>query len=181
MSDLAPAPLTPCPIELDSREFKAICDWPFDDPYVGRLLKNDIPRRREFNCCWIWIYRDPPGRLAGFGTLDVCNDCSAFTEGRSHLYIPLLAKNPTIKSLGYGTSILRHLVDEATVIAHQCDWIHDVLFLDVYESNTKAIGLYSKSGFAIVTPEPLLDPDENNKPFVVMAKRISAARPENPC
>ena len=116
MPELAPVPLTPCPIELDSLVFQAICDWPFDDPYVGRLLRNDIPRPERLNCCWIWVYCDPAGRLAGFGTLDVCDDCSEFTEGRSHLYIPLLAKNPTIKSLGYGASIVRHLVDEATVI-----------------------------------------------------------------
>src|SRR5438105_3664538 len=112
-----PIPLTAVLIQLDSPEFEAISGWPFADRFVRRLLQDDIPQRVQFNNCTIWTYRDPDGRLVGFGTLDVCGDCREFTGGKPHLYIPLLAVNPTIKSLGYGTSIVHHLIDEAALLA----------------------------------------------------------------
>lgn len=168
----APIPLMPISIELDSSEFAAIRQWPFADPYVGRLLRHDIPQRVELNNCAIWAYRDPEGRFVGFGTLDLAVDCAVFTAGQVHPYIPLLAVNPTIKSLGYGTSIVRHLIDEAALL-----WLrttcHDVLFLDVYTSNTKAIQVYEKTGFVTITPEPIADPDEAGQAYQIMARRIS--------
>ncbi|HQU44068.1 MAG TPA: GNAT family N-acetyltransferase, partial [Pirellulales bacterium] len=145
MSHGHPIPLTPVPIGIRSEEFQGILGWPFTDAYVGRLLLNDIPQRVQFGNCQIWIYRDPEERLAGFGTLDVCDDCCEFTDGHHHPYIPLLAVNPTIKSRGYGTSIVRHLVDESALLALQ-GHCHDVLFLDVYISNLKAIDVYTKCG-----------------------------------
>jgi GNAT superfamily N-acetyltransferase len=141
MAHRSPIPLTPVLIGLGSREFEAISGWPFADPFVARLLREDIPQRVQFGNCQIWIYRDPDGRLVGFGTLDVCDECREYTEGKLHPYIPLLAVNPTIKSLGYGTSILRHLIDESTLLAFQ-GVCHDVLFLDVYTASEKAIRLY---------------------------------------
>ena len=174
MAHRPPVPLTARLIELDSNEFDAISGWPFADPFVKRLLQEDIPRRVQFNHCSIWTYRDPNGSLIGFGTLDVCGECGEYTGGKLHSYIPLLAINPTIKSRGYGTGIVRHLIDEAALLAlnGQC---HDVLFLDVYTTSEKAIRVYTECGFATVSPEPIPDPNEGEKTYVVMAKRISRA------
>ncbi len=174
MSDRTPIPLTPILIDLASREFEAISGWPFADPFVARLLREDIPQRVQFGYCRIWLYRDPDGRLVGFGTLDMCDDCREFTGGKFHPYIPLLAVNPTIKSLGYGTSIVRHLIDEAAVLACQ-SLCHEVLFLDVYTSSVKAIKVYADCGFAEVNPEPIPDPQEGGKTYLVMAKRVAIA------
>src|SRR4051812_16115546 len=112
MSGPTPIPLTPSLIELDSEEFREICGWPFaaDDSYVNRLLQNDIRQYVQFYSGRIWAYRDPDGRLVGFGALSMSEACRALNGGRPHSYIPLLAVNPTIKSLGFGTSIVRHLI-----------------------------------------------------------------------
>src|SRR5437660_10130046 len=96
-------PLTPVLLALDSREFEAISGWPFADPFVARLLRDDIPQRVQFGNCRIWTYRDPDGRLVGFGTLDVCRECGEYAGGQAHPYSPLLAINPTIKSQPNGT------------------------------------------------------------------------------
>lgn len=167
-----PIPLVHVAIEVDSFEFAAIRNWPFADPYVRRLLHHDIPQRVQSNECTIWAYRDPDGRFVGFGTLDLALDCAAFTAGLHHPYIPLLAVNPTIKSLGYGTSIVQHLVDEAALL-----WLRttcsDLLFLDVYTNNARAIQLYEKVGFSTITPQPIADADEDGKSYQIMARRIS--------
>jgi GNAT superfamily N-acetyltransferase len=167
-------PLAPVLIGLNSREFEAISGWPFADPFVARLLQDDIPQRTQFGNCRTWTYRDPDGRLVGFGTLDVCDECREYTEGKPHPYIPLLAVNPTIKSLGYGTSIVRHLSDEATLLAFQ-GLCRDVLFLDVYPASEKAIQVYTACGFACLSPEPIPDPKDGGKTYIVMAKRVSVS------
>lgn len=167
-----PVPLTLLSIDLDSPEFAAIMGWPFADPFVIRLLQSDIPQRMLFNHCAVWVYRDPDGNLVGFGTLDLCGDCSEFTSGQLHPYIPLLAINPTIKSLGYGTSIVRHLIDEAALLALRTH-CHDVLFLDVYTTNAKAIGVYQQAGFVTISPQPISDPEEGGETYVIMARRVS--------
>jgi hypothetical protein len=94
-----PIPLTAVLVGLDSNEFQAISGWPFGDPFVKRLVQEDLPQRVQFGNCSIWTYRDPNGSLVGFGTLDVCGECGEYTGGKLHAYIPLLAINPTIKSL----------------------------------------------------------------------------------
>jgi len=169
-----PIPLTAVLIGLESNEFQAISGWPFADPFVKRLLQEDIPQRVQFGNCSIWTYRDPNGSLVGFGTLDVCGECGEFTGGNLHPYIPLLAINPTIKSRGYGTSIVHHLIDEAALLALS-GLCHDVLFLDVYTTNEKAIRVYTGCGFATVSPEPIPDSQEGGKTYIVMAKRVSIA------
>jgi ribosomal protein S18 acetylase RimI-like enzyme len=174
MAHGSPIPLTAVLIGHDSEEFQAISAWPFVDPFVKRLLQEDIPQRVQFGNCSIWTYRDPNGSLVGFGTLDVCGDCNEFTGGKLHPYIPLLAINPTIKSRGYGTSIVCHLIGEAALLA--CRGLcHEVLFLDVYTTSEKAIRVYTECGFATVSPEPIPDPQEHGKTYIVMAKRISIA------
>jgi GNAT superfamily N-acetyltransferase len=175
MSDRTPVPLTPVPIEFGGPEFQAISGWPYADPFVSRLLRNDIPQRVQFGNCRLWIYRDPDGRLVGFGTLDVCEDYGEHTSGRIHPYIPLLAVNPTIKSLGYGTTIVRHLIDEAALLASRPGGCHDVLYLDVYTTSGKAIEVYTDAGFVQITPEPIPDAQESGKLYIVMAKRVTIA------
>lgn len=175
MAHSSPVPLTALLIGLDSDEFRAISGWPFADPYVKRLLQEDIPQRVQFGHCSIWIYRDPSGSLAGFGTLDVCSECGEFTGGQIHPYIPLLAINPTIKSRGYGTSIVRHLIDEAGLLALR-GLCHDVLFLDVYSTNEKAINVYTQCGFSTISPEPIPDRQEGGNTYIVMARRISTVK-----
>jgi GNAT superfamily N-acetyltransferase len=172
MSDRIPVPLTPSLVRLDDAEFETIRGWPFADSYIGRMLHEDIPQRVRDWFCKIWIYRDPENQLAGFGTFHVGMDCSQYAGKVVHSYIPLLAVNPTIESRGYGTAIVRHLIGEAAILAYRSEGLLDVLFLDVYAANTKAITVYQKCGFAILTDEPIPDPQENGKPYVIMARRV---------
>jgi GNAT superfamily N-acetyltransferase len=175
MSEPMPVPLAAILIELESPEFEEICAWPFADRFVGRLLRNDIPQRVQFNSCRIWAYRDPDGLFVGFGTLDVCSDYAQYTAGRPHPYVPLLAVNPTIKSRGFGTSIVWHLIGEAASLSRSPGACHDVLFLDVYTTSVKAIELYKKCGFVSLTDEPVADPlAEGGETYIVMALRVSA-------
>jgi ribosomal protein S18 acetylase RimI-like enzyme len=102
----------------------------------------------------------------------VCGDCREYAEGNLHPYIPLLAVNPTIKSKGYGTSIVRDLIDGSAILA-SLNLCHDVLFLDVYTTNQKAIDVYTECGFRTISPAPIPDPQEEGKTYVVMAKRVS--------
>lgn len=172
MSPRTPVTLTPIQVGLGSGEFRAISGWPFTDSFVARLLHDDIPQRVQFGNCRLWVYRDPEERLVGFGALDVCGECRKFTGGRDHPYIPLLAINPTIKSKGYGTSIVRHLVDESALLAMQ-GLCHDVLFLDVYTSSMKAISVYTACGFVPITPHPIPDPQEGGQTYTVMARSVA--------
>jgi ribosomal protein S18 acetylase RimI-like enzyme len=168
------APLTSAAIALDNPLFEAICGWPFADPFVSRILNEDIPQRVQFGNARIWVYRDSPGNLVGFGTLDICTDYSEYTNGQPHPYIPLLATNPTAQGKGYGTAIVNHLVAEAAFLAirGRC---HDELYLDVYTASEGAIHVYRKCGFQEVTLEPKLDPRENDRPYIIMAKKVSVA------
>jgi ribosomal protein S18 acetylase RimI-like enzyme len=121
----------------------------------------------------IWVYRDPDRQLVGFGTFDICKDCLQYARTPLHSYIPLLAVNPATERRGHGTSIVRHLISEAAIVALQYDRLFDVLFLDVYTANEGAIKLYEKCGFATLTDEPIPDPKEDGKPYIIMARRVS--------
>ena len=66
------------------------------------------------------------------------------------------------------------MIDEAALLASR-GLCHDVLFLDVYTTSEKAIRVYMECGFATVSPEPIPDPQEGGKTYIVMAKRISIA------
>jgi ribosomal protein S18 acetylase RimI-like enzyme len=167
--------MTPELISVQSESFLAMCRWPFADSYVTRLLIEDIPQRVAFNSCRVWIYRDAQQLPVGFGTLDLCDDCAQFNNGQTHLYIPLLAVNPARQGQGFGTGIVQHLIEEATVFASQNPRFLDYLFLDVYNENAAAIGLYSKLGFQSITANPLSDPLENDKPYRIMARSIRIA------
>ncbi len=174
MSDHTPIPLAFALVELDTPEFSEICGWPFVDSYVGRLLQDDIPQRMQNSYCQVWVYRDPDGRLVGFGTFDVCDDCRQYAERPLHSYVPLLAVNPAAERRGHGTSIVRHLIGEAAILGRRSRGYYDVLYLDVYTDNESAIGLYHKCGFVTLTDEPIPDPRENGRPYVIMAIRVSS-------
>ncbi len=167
-------PLTPCLIAFDSLEFKEILKWTFADSYVGRLLRDDIPNRMQFGNGQTWIYRDLDGRIVGFGTIDVCEEYSEYTAGKPHPYIPLLAVNKEMEGRGHGKSIVLHLVNEAARLARTMQICCDILFLDVYADNSIAINLYSIFGFVNIKEEPIPDPNEGNRPFLVMARRVHA-------
>jgi ribosomal protein S18 acetylase RimI-like enzyme len=173
MSDVTPIDLLAVPIGPEAPEFAEICQWPFEDDYVGRVLRDDVRRRVHRGACRIWGYYNPDRQLVGFGTIDVCGDYSDFTDGRLHPYIPLLAVNPATQGKGYGNYIVRHLIDLAAILAIGQDRFYDALFLDVYKDNERAIGLYKKLGFQIVEDEPRLDPDENGRPYFIMARQVS--------
>jgi ribosomal protein S18 acetylase RimI-like enzyme len=175
MSDRTPIPLMPILIELDSPEFKEICLWQFDDDDVGRRLQDDIPWRVKRGTCRLWAYRDPDGQLVGFGTIDVCDDYRDFVGNRRHPYIPLLAVNKPMEGRGHGKWIVRHLIGEAAILATAPDGCHDVLFLDVYNDNMRAISLYEKCGFIKAHSEPRLHQEEGNRPYIIMEMRVSLA------
>lgn len=177
MSDRTPILLKPKRIDLDSPEFEEIRGWSFPDDisYVGRRLRDDIPQRVSRGPCRLWIYLDPTGENVGFGTLDVRDYYSIYTDGQLHLYIPLLAKNPAIEKKGYGRPIVKHLIGEAALIASEREDLADRLFLDVYADNDKVIELYKEFGFAVLEDEPTPDPDENDRPYFIMAAGITVA------
>ncbi len=125
----------------------------------------------------MWVYHDLDEQLVGFGTLDLCYEYAAQTAGQIHPYIPLLAVNKSSESRGYGQFIVRHLSDEATLLALE-GRCADVLFLDVYTTNTPAIRLYKKCGFATVGGEPIPDAMEGGLTYIVMARQAKIASGE---
>lgn len=175
MPDRAPTDLLAVPIALDSPEFATICDWPFHDEYVRRVLRNNIPQRAYRGAGQVWIYMSAEREIIGFGTIDVCREYEDYTQGQPHPYIPLLAVNPAHLGRGYGSYIVRHLIQLATNLADTVEGCRDVLFLDVYTDNEVAIRLYQKCGFEIAEPDPRTDPDENDRPYLIMAIRVSAS------
>lgn len=169
-SDRSIIPLTAHPIQITSPDFLTICSWPFADGFVHRLLRDDIPQRAVQGHCRIFLYNDPGEQPVGFGTLDVCGDYSLITGKPLHPYIPLLGVNPTIKSLGYGTSILNHLTAEAALLI-RLSGCADSVFLEVYENSTRARALYDRAGFRPVADEIYDEVEE--QPYTVMARRVS--------
>jgi GNAT superfamily N-acetyltransferase len=173
MIERSPIPLSAVPIRLDSPEFGIVSSWPYADPFVSRMLQTDIPERFLSGDCQIWVYRDPDGQLVGFGVLDIEEYYKAYTSAKPHPYIVLLAVNPSIKSLGYGTVIVRHLIAEAAVLASDPIRCCSRLFLDVYVNNVKGMTLYAACGFVPVEDEPIPDPLEGGKLYSVMSRLVA--------
>lgn len=173
MPQHVPIPLKASPIDLSHPDFKTICEWSYEDEFVGRLLRKDIPTRVMYGSGQIWVFRDPDKILVGFGTLDIC-PLYADVAGGVHPYIPLLAVNPGIKSKGYGNTILNYLISAAAIACKHhgcCDW----LFLDVYTTSDRAIALYERNEFDFLGADPESDEEADGKPYWVMAKQISKA------
>jgi len=162
-------------------EYQALLAWPFaTQPFyegqVLRLLQDGVPHRVKYSFGLVWIYRNPAGDTVGFGTLDVCKEYEQFTGGKYHSYIPLLAVHPAFQKQGYGRSIVEHLIAEAVLIAQSPGDFSDLLFLDVYTANKGAISLYNKCGFVTMNQNaPILDPQENNEEYVLMARSVAVA------
>src|SRR5260370_273819 len=162
-------------------DYQALLSWPFAaQPFyegqVLRLLQNDIPHRVMYSFGLVWVYRDPKGNTVGFGALDVCREYERLTDGKYHSYIPLLPVHPAFRGLGHGQRIVEHLVAEAALFAQSPVGISDRLFLDVYTGNQGAISLYERCGFEILNPDsPIPDPQENNEPYVIMARSLAVA------
>ncbi|HEX4793708.1 MAG TPA: GNAT family N-acetyltransferase [Humisphaera sp.] len=172
MADHSPAVVIPTQIHLKHGLFRAICHWPFADSFVGRLLRYDIPQRIKLGNGRMWAYLDAAHEVIGFGSIDVCSDYSDLTGGKPHPYIPLLAVNPESEGRGYGKAIVRHLIGEAALLAVQPgNPCHDVLFLDVYTTSVRAIGLYEKCGFLKLRDQPLFD-DIEQQTYFIMSQRI---------
>ncbi|MDP9175173.1 MAG: GNAT family N-acetyltransferase [Planctomycetota bacterium] len=174
MAGNTPIPLTAMPIQLSSPVFvQGICCWSFDDAFVGRILKEDIPQRVRLGAARIWAYRDPSNEIVGFGTIDVCKDWKDITGGKPHAHIPLLAVNPSKRGHGHGHAIIDHLIGEAVLLTYPpSSNCCDLLFLEVYTFSTPAISLYEKHGFSKVRDEPFFD-DVENQSYFLMARRVS--------
>jgi ribosomal protein S18 acetylase RimI-like enzyme len=155
-------------------DFREIANWKFPEThaFVTRIFTSDIPQRVQDFRCRIWAFRDTEGRLVGFGTIDLCNEHAAYTNGQRHPYIPLLAVHPEMGGQGIGEAIVRHLIGDAVLLVRGTG-CHDALLLDVYEDNIRAVKLYQRCGFKIVG-DPVFDPIEN-KNCLIMAQRVSIA------
>jgi ribosomal protein S18 acetylase RimI-like enzyme len=178
MAARTPIPISPFSIDPKSEELDAILNWPFpDQPFykaqIKRLLQDDIPQRVVFSNCQVWGYRDPEGKTVGFGTLDLCHEYKRFTNGKAHCYLPVLAVHPDFEGRGHGRSIVQHLIlaAELALTLRGPEHCSEYFFLDVYTANQRAISLYEKFKFGILSP-PIQDPDENNETYVVMAKKL---------
>jgi ribosomal protein S18 acetylase RimI-like enzyme len=179
MTERTPIPLVAIPISLESPEYQGLTTWAFADDFVIRMLLTDIPQRVRYGRCQVWIYQNPDLEIVGLGSLDICGDYQDYTDQTPHSYIPLLAVHPTIPSKGYGTSILEHLVREAKELARRSE-CHELLFLDVYTTSQKAISLYLKTGFSVITSQPISDPEAEGQSYHVMAQKLIEKSPPSP-
>jgi hypothetical protein len=75
MSKRVPIALDAVLVEHGTPEFDEVCEWPFEQNFVARLLRDDIPQRLAFRRDRMWVYRDPSKQTVGFGTIDVCDEC----------------------------------------------------------------------------------------------------------
>ena len=171
MADRLIIPLKPTLITPESPEYAQILLWSFAENFVGRLLRSDIPQRYQRNQCRIWAYFDPYGPLVGFGSLDLCREYAAVTNQEPHSYIPLLGVNPGFEGRGHGKFIVRHLTAEALFAAAD-GLCSNELFLDVYVSASRTIKLYENCGFRVVSPEPIHDPQEDDREYVIMYQSV---------
>lgn len=173
---MAETTLTPSQIDVNSATFRSLLQWRFDDAFeaefVARTLADDIPQRVLYDNGVIWVYLDEGQNIVAFGTLCVCEDYAAFTEGKHHAYIPLLAVHPEHRGKKYGRAVVKHLVEEAAcVVQSNAAIVHASVFLDVYEQSAAALSLYQKSGFAALG-HAIVDP-ANGKAYRIMAKRVA--------
>lgn len=169
-----PIPLKPFPIKINGPDFGQILSWPWsaDDGYVPRMFQYDIPQQVFQNKSTLWGYRDAAGVLCGFGSIYVASEYGTFTQQRPYPYIPLLAVKPNERSRGHGQFIVEHLVGEAVILAQQGQGCCDIVFLDVYASNAKAIDLYKRCAFVQIGGTRF--DSRENQHYLIMARRLSA-------
>lgn len=175
-------------ITPNSAEFRELLSWsypsePFYVDQVRRALHESIPQLVLFQSVALWAYHDADetSALVAFGTLQITDEYSRDSGGLEHCYIPLLSAKPGAK--GYGPAIVEHLTAEAAILVNRTyqGRISNRLFLDVYQENTPASGLYTRCGFTRVNPDRLLyDEKEGNQPYFVMAKSLEVTLPPPP-
>lgn len=182
MSSPRPIELTITETQPDAPEYAELFSWPFaTQPFyeaqVLTLLRHDVPYRVQRGRCFVYVYHDPDGNCVGFSTMDLSNEYEVITGGHPHPYIPVLAVNPRFQQRGHGKRIVNHLVGKGAVLHACAQDCSDLLFLDVYQANTPAISLYEKCEFRVLNPdEPLIDSQQNDEPYFVMARRVSVAQ-----
>lgn len=177
-----PVSITAHRIALGSPEYERLLAWPFPtEPFfvaqVRRVLAVSLPERLKASPTGsLWLYRDPVEEEVGFGSLLPCSEYPQLSGNRPHLYIPVLGVHPAHEGKGFGRRIVEHLIETATTELQATPELSSSLFLDVYVANARAIGLYEKFGFvAISDPGDFTDPDENDEPYLVMAKLLTPA------
>jgi len=175
MADRNPIPLTPVEIQTAEAGYATLLAWvyPPESAYVTRMLQDIIPGREKYGRCRTWVYVEPAGQVVGFGTLHMSDDWRAYCGELPHPYIPLLSVNPGIKSLGYGETILNHLVAEAATLVRTTTDCSTRLFLDVYATNDRAISLYERNGFRHVATRH--DTDEGGAEYLILARSVAVA------
>ncbi len=104
--------------------------------------------------CTVLAAREPDGDWAGFAALR-SNARAAGVESASH---PIEVARFYTRSRWHGRGIAAQLMDAA------CDWGrvrgHDVVWLQVWEHNTRARRFYEKCGFVAVGTNPFLFGEE---------------------
>jgi len=95
-------------------------DW-----YEGELQRPDV--------CFIYVLRTPEYPVAGF---------CAFWLVAEQIHINNLAVWPALRGRGLGTQLLEAVIAEAAHLGAE------LLTLEVRQSNTPALRLYARSGFA---------------------------------
>src|SRR5437868_2361023 len=125
MSALPPRILQCRHVILQSVEHQQIQSWKYPDKpfYVAQMrqfILKDIPQLTRLAESALFAYVDPADSLdlvVGFGILRFDRSYSDIVDEvicPEHLYIPALSVNPEIKSKGYGTAIVKDLVQKAT-------------------------------------------------------------------
>lgn len=178
-----PADTVSIPFRIDcgSGEYHSLLSWPFPSvPFyerqVLRVLAVDVPQRFAAGNCQCWIYKDGADEVVGFGAIQfMSEDCLSFAEpGKLHTYLVVLGTHPGHQKRGHGKRIFNHLFDLSIQYAagQAIEGYDDCVYLDVYTTNTIAIGIYQKAGFTILNEvDPIPDPAENNETYYVMARK----------
>ena len=106
-------------------ELEKIC---FSDPWSENSVASELNNKLAF-----WLVAEEEGRLAGYvGSQTVCNETDMMN----------VAGHPDFRRRGIAEALVNALVEELKAMESHC------LTLEVRASNTPAIALYEKLGFA---------------------------------